>query len=163
MEALLQGEHLRPLPTDLLSHIFVKITTTFYTVFYKKHRKYIIQGAMNVKEISQRIRALRETAKVSQYKIAQLIGTNQSAINRYENNQSVPPPQILLWYADYFDVSMDYLYARTNNPQGKLYEYNPKISAESEQFRQFIEMCFDPESPMNEKLKQTLIDMVSKK
>ena len=114
-----------------------------------------------MKEISQRIRALRETAKVSQAKIAQLIGTNQSAINRYENSQSVPPPQVLLWYADYFDVSMDYIYARTDKPQGKLYEYNPKISAEGEQFRQFIEMCFDPESPMNEKLKQTLIDMAS--
>ncbi|MCL2815886.1 MAG: helix-turn-helix domain-containing protein [Oscillospiraceae bacterium] len=115
-----------------------------------------------MKEISQRIRALRETAKVSQAKIAQMIGTNQSAINRYENSQSMPPPQVLLWYADYFDVSMDYIYARTDKPQGKLYEYNPKISAEGEQFRQFIEMCFDPESPMNEKLKQTLIDMVSK-
>ena len=114
-----------------------------------------------MKEISQRIRVLRETAKVSQAKIAQLIGTNQSAINRYENSQSMPPPQVLLWYADYFDVSMDYIYARTDKPQGKLYEYNPKISADGEQFKQFIEMCFDHESPMNEKLKQTLIDMVS--
>ena len=114
-----------------------------------------------MKEIAQRIRALRETAKVSQAKIAELIGTNQSAINRYENAQSVPPTQVLLWYADYFDVSMDYIYGRTDKPQGKLYEYNPKISADGEQFRQFIEMCFDPESPMNEKLKQTLMDMAS--
>ena len=115
-----------------------------------------------MREISQRIRLLRETAKISQAKIAQMIGTTQSAINRYENAQSVPPPHLLLWYAEHFDVSMDYIYARTDKPQGKLYEYNPKITAEGEQFRQFIEMCFDPESPMNEKLKQTLIDMVSK-
>ena len=117
---------------------------------------------LSMKEISQRLRALRETAKISQAKIANLIGTNQSAINRYENAQSVPPPTVLLWYADYFDVSMDYIYGRTDKPQGKLYEYNPKITAEGEQFKQFIEMCFDPESPMNEKLKQTLIGMVSK-
>jgi len=115
-----------------------------------------------MKEISQRIKLLRETAKFSQAKIAQLVGTTQSAINRYENAQSVPSPQLLLWYADYFDVSMDYIYARTDKPQGKLYEYKPKISAEGEQLRLFIEMCFDPESPMNEKLKQTLIDMVAK-
>ena len=120
------------------------------------------KGRVSMKEISKRIRALRETAKISQAKMAQLIGTNQSAINRYENAQSVPPPQLLIWYADYFDVSMDYIYGRTDKPQGKLYEYNPKISAEGEQFRQFIEMCFDPESPMNEKLKQTLMDMVAK-
>jgi len=115
-----------------------------------------------MKEIAQRIRALREIAKVSQAKIAKLCGTNQSAINRYENAQSVPSPQLLLWYADYFDVSMDYIYARTDNPQGKLYEYKPKISTDNEQLKQFIEMCFDPDSPMNEKLKQTLIDMVLK-
>lgn len=115
-----------------------------------------------MKEIAQRIRLLRESLKLSQTKIAQLAGTTQSAINRYENAQSMPPPQLLLWYADYFDVSMDYIYARTDKPQGKLYEYKPKIATENAQLRQFIEMCFDPESPMNEKLKQALLDIASK-
>lgn len=63
-------------------------------------------------------------------------------------------------YADYFDVSMDYLFARTDKPQGKLYEYRPKIATGSEEMRQFIEMCFDPQSPMSKKLKQTLLQMM---
>lgn len=66
----------------------------------------------------------------------------------------------LLQYADYFDVSMDYLFARTDKPQGKLYEYRPKITAGSEEMKQFIEMCFDPQSPMSEKLKQTLLQLM---
>ena len=63
-------------------------------------------------------------------------------------------------YADYFDVSMDYLFARTDNPQGKLYEYRPKIAAGIDEMKQFIEMCFDPQSPMSEKLKQTLLQIM---
>ena len=43
---------------------------------------------------------------------------------------------------------------------GKLYEYRPKIATGSEEMRQFIEMCFDPQSPMSKKLKQTLLQMM---
>jgi transcriptional regulator with XRE-family HTH domain len=48
-----------------------------------------------------------------------LTGTNQPNINRYENGHTVPPLDILLWYADYFDVSLDYIFGRTDEPQGK--------------------------------------------
>jgi len=65
----------------------------------------------------------------------------------------------LLWYADYFDVSMDYIFSRTDKPQGKLYDFKPKIE-DNEDMRQFIEMCFDPNSPMSGKLKDTLLQMM---
>jgi hypothetical protein len=71
------------------------------------------------------------------------------------------PYRILLWYADYFDVSLDYIFCRTDKPQGKSYEFHPRMSKENEQMKAFIEMCFDPKSPMNEKLKQTLLDMLT--
>ena len=85
---------------------------------------------------------------------------DRSSINRYEQGQSAPSLETLVKYADYFDVSMDYLFARTDNPQGKLYEYRPKIAAGSDEMKQFIEMCFDPQSPMSEKLKQTLLQIM---
>lgn len=88
------------------------------------------------------------------------MGVQQSRINRYERGYSTPSPEIFVKYADYFDVSMDYLFARTDNPQGKLYEYRPKIAAGSDEMKQFIEMCFDPQSPMSEKLKQTLLQIM---
>lgn len=109
--------------------------------------------------IGERLRALRNGVKLSQVKLANLIGTTQACMNRYETGLSSPPLKILLWYADYFDVSLDYIFGRTDKPQGKLYEYRPKITEDSEEMRRFIEMCFDPDSPMNERLKQTLIDM----
>lgn len=112
--------------------------------------------------VSQKIRLLRESINIPQTKLAELSGSTQSSINRYENGQSTPPLELLLWYADYFDVSLDYIFGRTDKPEGKLYNYIPQYSNDDEKFKQFIEMCFDPSSPMNEKLKQTLIDMVTK-
>ena len=113
-----------------------------------------------MKAVAERLRALRESVKLSQVKIAQMVGTSQVSINRYETEGSSPPLPTLLWYADYFDVSMDYIFGRTDKPQGKLYEYKPKIEKNSEEMRQFVEMCFDPNSPMNDRLKQTLIEML---
>ena len=113
-----------------------------------------------MKELGERLRILRESVKLSQVKMAELLGVKQSSINRYEQGQSAPSLETLVKYADYFDVSMDYLFARTDNPQGKLYEYRPKIAAGSDEMKQFNEMCFDPQSPMSEKLKQTLLQIM---
>ena len=113
-----------------------------------------------MKELGERLRILRESVKLSQVKMADLLGVKQSSINRYEQGQFAPSLETLVKYADYFDVSMDYLFARTDKPQGKLYEYRPKIATGSEEMRQFIEMCFDPQSPMSKKLKQTLLQMM---
>ncbi len=113
-----------------------------------------------MKELGERLRGLRESVKLSQVKMAELLGVKQSSINRYEQGLSAPSLETLVKYADYFDVSMDYIFARTNKPQGRLYEYRPKIAVGSEEMKQFIEMCFDPQSPMSEKLKQTLLQMM---
>jgi transcriptional regulator with XRE-family HTH domain len=114
-----------------------------------------------MKELGTRLRTLREGIGLSQMKIAKLIGTSQVSVNRYESGSGFPPAKTLLWYAEYFDVSMDYLFARTDLPQGKLYDFKPKIE-NNEHMRQFIEMCFDPNSPMSRKLKDTLLEMMTK-
>jgi transcriptional regulator with XRE-family HTH domain len=113
-----------------------------------------------MKILADRLRALRETLKISQVKMAPIVGLKQSTINRYENDQSTPSPETLLRYADYFDVSLDYIYGRTDKPQGKLYEYKPKIEESDPEMKKFIEMCFDPGSPINERLKETLVKML---
>jgi transcriptional regulator with XRE-family HTH domain len=115
-----------------------------------------------MKTVAQRIRLLRDSIGVPQTKLAELSGATQSSINRYENGQANPPFELLVWYADYFDVSLDYIFGRTDKPEGKLYSFIPQYSEDNENFKQFIEMCFDPASPMNDKLKKTLIDMVTK-
>ena len=111
--------------------------------------------------VAQRLVELREGVHLSQAKLAaQFEGVEQSAIFRYENAQSFPPYNVLMQYADFFDVSLDYIFGRTDNPQGKLYKYQPKIVIEDERMQDFIEMCFDPNTEANAKLKQALLSLL---
>ena len=112
---------------------------------------------MNI--VGTRLKGLRESIRLSQKDFGAKIGLTQSAVNRYENNQSEASYKTLLLYADYFDVSLDYIYGRTDQPQGKLYDFKPKFEDDSD-MREFIEMCFDPSTPMSGKLKEMLLQMM---
>ena len=117
-----------------------------------------------MQEVAQRLKSLRESVGVSQAKLAALMGATQASVKRYENGQSSPPLKILRWYADFFDVSLDYIFARTEQPEGKLYEHKPKvveaITQDNKELRQFVDMCFDPASPVSEKLRETLTKLL---
>ena len=117
-----------------------------------------------MQEVAQRLKSLRESVGLSQAKLAALMGATQASVNRYENGQSSPPLKILRWYADFFDVSLDYIFARTEQPEGKLYEHKPKvveaITKDNKELRQFVDMCFDPASPVSEKLRETLTKLL---
>lgn len=113
--------------------------------------------------IGQRLKQLREGVKLSQMKVAAALGTTQSAINRYENGHSDVPNATLLWYANYFDVSLDYIFGRCDEPQGKLFDYQPKVFEDDERMKDFIEMCFDPSSPANAKLKEAIMKLLKEK
>jgi len=114
--------------------------------------------------VGQKVKTLRESVGLSQAKLAELAGVTQPSINRYENINEMPPLAMLLWYADYFDVSLDYIFGRTDQPQGKLYSFQPealrKRFATKDEMRRFIEFCFEPGTSGNEKLKAALAQMV---
>ena len=116
-----------------------------------------------MKMIGKRMKELRESIGVLQIKLAEYIGSTQSSVNRYENGQSTPTVDYFRRFADFFDVSMDYLFCRTDKPQGRIYEFRPTITPDREEMQRFIEMCFDPHSPMNSKLKETLLQMMESK
>ena len=113
-----------------------------------------------MEQIGKRLRSLREGIRLTQVQMAQILGVQQSRINRFETGQSTPSPEVFLKYADYFDVSMDYLYCRTDEPRGKLYDSQPERlkgkNIQNQELREFIEMCFDPQAPVNKRLKEAL-------
>lgn len=113
-----------------------------------------------MKIVGQRIRYLRESMKLSQAKVGELFGAGQSSINRYESGEASPTFEVLLKMADYYDVSMDYIFGRTDDPHGMYYDCKPKMEISHPEMKQFIEMCFDPGSPMNERLKETLLQLM---
>lgn len=110
--------------------------------------------------IAKRLKGLREAAKLSQAKLSKELDVKQPLIARYETAINTPAYGVLIEYADYFDVSCDYLLGRTDNPQGKLYDCIPKSVTSNPQIKEFVEMCFDPTSPANAKLKDTLLKLL---
>ena len=115
---------------------------------------------MSGKMIGPRLKELRRSMKLPQWKMAELLGVSQSSIDRYERNTARPTVENFLVYADYFDVSLDYIFGRCDDPQGKLYEHRPRVEQGNPDLKLFVDMCFDPASPMSERLKEVLTKML---
>ena len=64
-----------------------------------------------------RLRELRKSRGISQLKLAMDLNTNQNTISRYETGEREPGITELITLTDYFDVSVDYLLERTDNPK----------------------------------------------
>jgi len=112
---------------------------------------------------STRMLNLRLSINITQARLAKELSISQSAINRYEHNNAAVPDNVLLKYSDFFDVSADYILGRCDDPQGKRYDYQPEYLtnklANSGEWREFVEMCFDPGSSINYKLKEMILQM----
>ena len=61
-----------------------------------------------------RLKELRKRKKISQLKLAMDLGMNQNSISRYENLERQADYETLIKFADYFNVSIDYLLGRTD-------------------------------------------------
>ena len=115
---------------------------------------------MSSEMIGPRLKELRRSMKLPQWKMAEILGVSQSSIDRYERNTARPTVENFLVYADYFDVSLDYIFGRCDEPQGKLYEHRPRVEQGNPDLKLFVDMCFDPSSPMSERLKEVLTKML---
>ena len=64
-----------------------------------------------------RLKEIRKSKGISQLKMAMDLNTNQNTISRYETGEREPGIDELIKIADYFNVSVDYLIGRTENPK----------------------------------------------
>ncbi len=64
---------------------------------------------------SDRLRMLRKSRKVSQTRLAKVLGYGYTAIANYESGRNEPSLGDLRRIADFFDVSTDYLLGRTDD------------------------------------------------
>ena len=63
-----------------------------------------------------RIRELRKKKSVTQLRMAMDLGLSQNSISRYETGDLQPDIAELIRIADYFNVSIDYLVGRSDDP-----------------------------------------------
>ena len=64
-----------------------------------------------------RLKELRKKKGISQLRLATDLNTTQNTISRYETGEREPGIDELIMIADYFNVSVDYLIGRTENPK----------------------------------------------
>ncbi len=64
-----------------------------------------------------RLKFLRKQKGISQLKLAMDLSLNQNTVSRYETGEREAGYDMLIKFADYFDVSIDYLLERTDNPE----------------------------------------------
>ena len=64
-----------------------------------------------------RLKELRKKKGISQLRLATELNTTQNTISRYETGEREPGIAELIKIADYFNVSVDYLIERTENPK----------------------------------------------
>lgn len=96
----------------------------------------------------ERLKKLRDSAGVSQQKLADIIGLTQQAIAKWENSKAEPDLATVARLAEYFDCSTDYLLGKTNirkyphtiaaHHDGD--DYTEEELADIEKFKEFVKM-----------------------
>lgn len=66
--------------------------------------------------LSERLVELQESKHILKKDIANAIGVSIMGYYRYEKGDRQPTTDILIALADYFDVSLDYLVGRSDDP-----------------------------------------------
>lgn len=64
----------------------------------------------------ERLKQLRKSRGISQKSLAEAIGMSETGIQNYELQVRTPSAETVVLIADYFDVTLDYLMGRSDNP-----------------------------------------------
>lgn len=88
-----------------------------YALFFKKH---MIQLRKRIKRLitmttAEILRQERERRNLTQNDIANYIHIGRAAYSMYEIGKNIPPTEIICRLADLYNVTTDYLLARTEN------------------------------------------------
>jgi len=83
---------------------------------------YIIVNSQNVKRgnimtgniLGNRIADLRKSSKLSQIEFSKILNISNTTLSQYESGKRIPSDDVKLKIADYFEVSLDYLFGRSN-------------------------------------------------
>lgn len=66
--------------------------------------------------MQERIRKLRTSSHLTQQELGIILGVAKNTISQYETGRNAPNDDIKIAMANYFNVSMDYLMGKTDQP-----------------------------------------------
>lgn len=64
-----------------------------------------------------RLKALRKSKGITQIALQIQTGIEQALISKFESGERIPPTETLMILADFYNVSIDYILCRTDNPE----------------------------------------------
>ena len=67
--------------------------------------------------MKNKLKLLRQSKGYTQIAVQMKTGIEQALLSKYETGERVPPTETLLRLADFYDVSIDYILCRTENPE----------------------------------------------
>ena len=101
---------------------------------------------MDTKEIvASNLKELRIKKGIYQKELAEALGVKQATVARYESGVAAPSLEVLVAYADYFNVSMDVIFGRKYRKLKASLPETQKIEVDVKSF---------------EELKQTILDFI---
>ena len=66
---------------------------------------------------STRFGALRDNSNLTMVDVAKALNISKQSVHKWATAKNVPASDTLVALADYFNVSLDYLTGRTDNPE----------------------------------------------
>jgi len=67
--------------------------------------------------MENRLKQLRKQKGYTQIGLQMRLGIDQALLSKFENGERVPPTETLLLLAEFYNVSIDYILCRTDNPK----------------------------------------------
>ena len=66
--------------------------------------------------MKNRLKELRKARGYTQVTIQMHTGIEQALLSKFENGERIPPTETLVKLAEFYNVSIDYILCRTDNP-----------------------------------------------
>ena len=67
--------------------------------------------------MNNRLKTLRKSRGYTQISIQMQTGIEQALLSKFENGERIPPTETLVRLAEFYNVSLDYILCRTDNPE----------------------------------------------
>ena len=67
--------------------------------------------------MKNRLKEIRKQRGYTQVAVQVKTGIEQALLSKFENEERTPPTETLYMLAEYYNVSMDYIMCRTDNPK----------------------------------------------
>ena len=71
---------------------------------------------MDERSFGERVASLRSTQSLTLQQLGNILGLTKAAVGNLQHGRKKPSVDVLIAIADYFDVSLDYLVGRSDDP-----------------------------------------------